>query len=105
MQDASKSSRGIVGFMIATFCALPFVVEFACYGSYLLTHRDWMVNFVVLSCMFAWPLLAIFAIVGLVSVGMSWTPSSRVCKAFLGFYALIIVGFAAFGFSVAGMRP
>jgi hypothetical protein len=99
-KEAPNGSGSIVGFSIATLCALPFAVELGLYGAYLLTHKDWMVNWVVLSRIFAWPVLAIFALAGLVSICSSWVPSSRIRKVLLFLYALIIVGFAAFWYSL-----
>jgi hypothetical protein len=105
-KDTQNNSDWVVGFVIATFCALPFAIECSICAANLLFHEDWMVKFLFVSCLLGWPLLGIFALVGLWTIYITWTPSSSICKILLFLYAALIIGFAMFVFfPMAGMGP
>jgi hypothetical protein len=90
--------KSAVPFVLATFCTLPFVAGFVIYATFLMTHKESLVNFVVIGLMFGWPVLAILAVIGIVLILISWFSSSSICRAFLFLYFLVIVGFVLFGF-------
>lgn len=84
-------------FILATICTLPFAVGLGLYAIFLLSHEEQFINFVVLACMYGWPLLAPLAVIGLTCVVFSWIWSPHYCRLFLILYAIFIVGFVTLG--------
>jgi hypothetical protein len=87
-------------FVLATICTVPFTVGLGLYAIFLMSHKEQFINYVVLACMFGWPVLAPLAIIGLIFIVLSWIWSPHYCRLFLIFYALFIIGFVTLGYFI-----
>jgi hypothetical protein len=103
-EDAPVAGSRPLLFVFATICTLPSAVELGLYAAFLISRKEWMVDCVVLGCLFGWPVLGLLAVGGLVLIVFSWIRSPNIHRVLLTSYTLLIVGFAAMTYHVATGR-
>jgi hypothetical protein len=89
----NRSAKSLVSFCFASLFALPFISASALVGIGWCFHQPKLLNFLAVPVLFGSPLILALAVVGLLSIIVSWMRSPNWCRYVLVIYLLIIVGF------------
>jgi len=88
--SVADAKRSWVSFILATLCASPFVLIFFLWMTGMMFKKQALLNYVLLPFLFAWPILGLLSIVGLISIFFAWSKHPKL-QALLFFYGMILV--------------
>jgi hypothetical protein len=93
-EGASTSGGTLVPFVFATMSSLPFAVGPVLYAADFFYHDERITNFILIGCLFYWPVFLVLAALAVPLIVLSWFFSPGYCRRFLVFYVFLIIGSA-----------
>ena len=84
------SKTSWTSFVLATLCASPFILIFVVWMVGAMFQKQRLLGYVIFPILYAWPLMGVISIVGLISIFFAW-PKHPKLQALLFFYGMILV--------------
>jgi len=93
--DSGSKRTGTTSFVLSLLCTLPFAAMLGLFAVAWVFGKPQLLNYLIVPCLFGWPVLVFIAIVGLISIVCALFQHPKLYPLLI-LCALVIVGFMAF---------